>query len=433
MRLTFAFLLFVQALHGQLYTSYFTGDPTDVVTNTAGGLVLMGGATEDDAAMKWFLQQSNGGDVVVIRASGADGYNDYFYSELGIAVNSVETIVTTSLAAANDPYVAQQIRRAEALWIAGGDQSKYVQFWKNGLVGDAIQYLIREKKVVVGGTSAGMAILGEAYFSATNGSVTSAEALANPYNNKVTIGYADFVKHPDLQHVITDTHYDDPDRRGRHTTFLARLVQDHGIRALGIACEEYTAVCVDSAGLATVYGGYPQYEDYAYFLQANCEGDFTPENCVPGAPLHWVREEEALRVFKAEGRSDSARVTFDLRDWRTTAGGGIWENWWVSAGVFATAPAPGAPLCVSAAFELQRPFWASISPNPAGEFAQLQLSPEALPARAEVFDLNGKILFGQNIATSRTDFSLAHFPPGMYFVRVKNALGSQSLPLIRNR
>jgi cyanophycinase-like exopeptidase len=433
MRLAFAFLLFSQALHGQLYTSYFTGDTSDVVANTAGGLVLMGGATEDDWAMKWFLQQSGGGDVLVIRASGADGYNDYLYSELGVAVNSVETIVTTSLAAANAPYVAQQIRRAEALWIAGGDQGKYVQYWKGGPVGDALQYLINEKKVVVGGTSAGMAILGEAYFSALNGSITSAEALANPYHPKATIGYGDFLKHPDLQHVITDTHYDDPDRRGRHTSFLARLVQDHGIRALGIACEEYTAVCVDSAGLATVYGGYPQYEDYAYFLQANCESGFAPENCVPGAPLHWVRGEEAVRVFKAEGRDDNGRVTFDLRDWRTATNGGVWENWWATAGVFATAPAPGAPLCVSAALEPKDSFWASISPNPAGEFAQLQLSPEALPARIEVFDLNGKTLFGQNTATPRTDFSLAHFPPGMYFVRVKNALGSQSLQLIRNR
>ena len=52
----------------------------------------MGGATEDDNAMKWFLQRANGGDVLVLK-TGSNGYNAYFYSELGIPLNSVETIV----------------------------------------------------------------------------------------------------------------------------------------------------------------------------------------------------------------------------------------------------------------------------------------------------------------------------------------------------
>ena len=123
----FALSLLVPALlPAQTYTSYFTGDTTDVTTPTSGGTVLMGGATENDNAMRWFLQRANGGDVVVIRASGSDGYNDYLYTDLGVPVNSVQSIVTPDLAAANDPYVAQQVRNAEALWIAGGDQWRYV-------------------------------------------------------------------------------------------------------------------------------------------------------------------------------------------------------------------------------------------------------------------------------------------------------------------
>ena len=42
----------------------------------------MGGASEDDNAMKWFLERANGGDVLVLRATGADGYNDYLFSSL---------------------------------------------------------------------------------------------------------------------------------------------------------------------------------------------------------------------------------------------------------------------------------------------------------------------------------------------------------------
>ena len=75
----------------QNYTSSFTGNSSDSQQSANGGICLMGGAAEDDNAMKWFLERANGGDVLVIRASGSDGYNDYFYTDLGIPVNSVET------------------------------------------------------------------------------------------------------------------------------------------------------------------------------------------------------------------------------------------------------------------------------------------------------------------------------------------------------
>ena len=54
----------------QNYTSYFTGNSTDSQQSANGGICLMGGATEDDNALKWFLERANGGDVLVIRASG---------------------------------------------------------------------------------------------------------------------------------------------------------------------------------------------------------------------------------------------------------------------------------------------------------------------------------------------------------------------------
>ena len=112
----------------QSYTSYFTGDTSDVTTTTQGVTVLMGGATENDNAMNWFLQHSGGGDVVVIRATGSNGYNNYLYSTLGVNVNSVETIVFNNATASHDLYVINQIRNAEALWIAGGNQWDYVSY-----------------------------------------------------------------------------------------------------------------------------------------------------------------------------------------------------------------------------------------------------------------------------------------------------------------
>lgn len=410
-----ALFVFARIVQAQSFQSFYTGDTTDVTTVTEAGIVLMGGATEDDNAMRWFLERSGGGDIVVIRTSGSDGYNDYLFSELGVSVNSVETILMPDLMSAQDPYVAQHIRNAEALWIAGGDQGDYVEYWKDGPVEDAIQYLIHTKKVVIGGTSAGMAILGGAYFSALNGSVTSAQALADPYHFRMTIGYGDFLNHPDLAHVITDTHYDDPDRRGRHIGFLARLTQDHGFRALGIACDEYTAVCIDTAGLARVYGGYPQDSDYAYFLQVDCSQDYVPENCSAGQPLLWVRGQQAVRVFKAEGRPDG-QVSFNIRDWQSTAGGGVWQRWWVENGVLQTGSSE-APECATSTDDFEMA-GIRMAPNPARSAFQLELPAAMLPAAIDVFDLHGKTVFRQKVQDVQTSIQVNEWPAGMYFLRI---------------
>lgn len=130
----------------QSYTNYITGDSADVVTIPLPGIVLAGGATDNDDAMIWMLQRAAGGDVLVIRASGEDGYNDYFFSDLGVEVNSVETIVFNSSDASYDEYVLQQLENCELLFIAGGDQWDYVSMWRNTSVEDKIKYLIHDKK-----------------------------------------------------------------------------------------------------------------------------------------------------------------------------------------------------------------------------------------------------------------------------------------------
>jgi cyanophycinase-like exopeptidase len=120
----------ILVVNAQTYTLWSRGNPTDTVTATTPCTLLMGGATEDDQAMKKFLQYANHGDIVVIRTSGSDGYNNYLYSDLGIQVHSVQTLLITTVAAANDSFVVQTVRNVEALWIAGGDQWTYVNNWK---------------------------------------------------------------------------------------------------------------------------------------------------------------------------------------------------------------------------------------------------------------------------------------------------------------
>ncbi|QLE03128.1 cyanophycinase [Galbibacter sp. BG1] len=314
------------------YTSSKVGSNTDVVTSPTGGVCLMGGASEDDNAMKWFLNRADGGDILVLRASGTNGYNNYFYSDLGVTVNSVETIIFSNSSASTDPYVIDRINKAEAIWFAGGDQWDYISFWRNTPVSTAINNGINNRNIVVGGTSAGMAIQGKYYYTAENGSVTSSEALYNPYDSYVTIGSAPFIDNDYLTDVITDTHYDNPDRKGRHVTFLARIVKDYGIRAKGIACDEYTAVCINGSGIAKIYGGHPNYDDNAYFIQPNpANSNYGPEVCNSNNSLDWYRNKQALKVYAVKGTSDGSK-TFNLNNW-SSGSGGQWEYWYVDQGV----------------------------------------------------------------------------------------------------
>ena len=86
----------------------------------------MGGASEDDEAMKWFLNRANGGDVLILRTSGADGYNDYMWSTLGISLNSIETIVCHNALASQEPYITERINQAEEL---GGVDGKWLEIF----------------------------------------------------------------------------------------------------------------------------------------------------------------------------------------------------------------------------------------------------------------------------------------------------------------
>ena len=122
------------------------GDAVDVTTNVDGGVVLMGGGTDVQAAFKWMIERSGGGDVVIIRASGTNAYNPFVYG-LG-KVNSVETLKIDSRELANNDTVANIIRNAEMLFIAGGDQSNYMKYWKGTKTQDAINYLLNKKKLL---------------------------------------------------------------------------------------------------------------------------------------------------------------------------------------------------------------------------------------------------------------------------------------------
>lgn len=402
----------------QGYTSYFTGNPTNVTTTPQFGVCLMGGATENDNAMIWLLNKANGGDVVVLRSSGSNGYNDYFYSQLGVAVNSVETLVITSVAGATNPYVLDKVSKAELIWFAGGDQWDYISFFKDNAMETLLNNHLNVKNAPIGGTSAGMAILGGRYFSAQNGTVTSAQAMANPYASNVTLGgysgttlpTTDFLNVPFLGNVLTDTHYDNPDRKGRHVAFLARFFPVTLVK--GIACNEYVAVCIESNGIAKVYGDYPNYNEFAYFIEPNCFWPNQVENCQSGQPLTWSFGGQALKVYKVPGTMDGSNY-FNLSNWQNGGVGGSWEHWSVNNGVFA-AVAGTAQNCILGDTDFKNNEIV-LFPNPVKNTLYIS---ESINVDYIIYDVQGRVVYQSQNVSNAIDVSFLN--EGIYLIKIVN-------------
>ena len=273
--LVLSFCVSASAQAAKPYEFYVVGDPTNVTRPQPAqpSLVLMGGGTDVDDAFRWMIQKAGGGNFVVIRATGTDAYNPYIYA-FGNGVTSVETLVIPNRAAANDPFVLERVRNAEALWIAGGDQANYWNNWKDTPLQAAIQGLAN-KNIPIGGTSAGLAVLSQYVFTALNGSITSPQALANPYDKAVSLG-RDFLALSGMGNMITDMHLDSRDRMGRLVTFMARIVNDGWTPMThGIGVDVETALLVENGNATRVGNG------SAYFL--NTVG--VPEVCKPKSPL----------------------------------------------------------------------------------------------------------------------------------------------------
>jgi len=239
--------------HTPDFDYFVAGDPTLAhVPHTQPGLALMGGGGAVDAAFRFIDEHAGGGHIVILGAED-DGsfdptlrkYSDWFMTKWGKPV-SAETIIFHDRAASFDARVLAVLRGADGIFLMGGDQGLYVKYWK----GTPVQAILNAHVAAgrpIGGSSAGLAILGHySYDSLDGGSLESKTALADPFNPGVTLE-SDFLHYPWLDHVVTDTHFSSRARLGRLITFVARF----GAMApfvFGIGVDEQTALLIDADG-----------------------------------------------------------------------------------------------------------------------------------------------------------------------------------------
>jgi len=357
-----------------LYSYYPLGNPQAAVTipssHPTPSFVLMGGGPDVDPAFRWLIQRAGvhpgtGGRFVVIRASGTDAYNPYiFYSDdslstsphiadlwvggASMGLSSVETLVIPSVKAANDPGVNDIVAKANVVFIAGGDQSQYIRFWKGTALEKTLNGLIA-KNVPIGGTSAGLAVLGQFDYSALYNSATSDLSMLDPYYKDITFDpsplslQGGFLAPPALANLIFDSHFDSRDRMGRFVTFLSRITApvatpggtfgcpggvlpaslsgNNTVRGIGIDVE--TALLVQGNGVGRpvtarrVTNVSSTSESAAYFVRPSTP----PTVCQPKTPL-------TIPTVEVRKLADSKTV-FDLSDW---SGLPIYEFLGVNAG-----------------------------------------------------------------------------------------------------
>lgn len=289
----------------QSYKYFRLGNPQDLQTKPVAGIAMMGGGSDLDEAFRWLCDKGNGGDFLVLRARGEDDYNSYVN---GLCkANSVATLIIPDRKAAEDPAVAEVIRKAEVVFIAGGDQANYIRGWKGTPVENAINDGIAAGKPI-GGTSAGLAVQGEFVYGALGDKpddkdLASTDVLPNPYFDRVTL-VREFLRIPHLENLITDSHFAKRDRMGRTLGFLARIMKDGwNASPREVAIDEKSAVLVEGDGKGIVVGS----GKGAYFLRPTQ----APQVCEKDAPLTF-REISVYRV--------PAHGHFDLNSWKGDGG-----------------------------------------------------------------------------------------------------------------
>ncbi len=304
------------------------------VATTPATLLIGGaeaGADGEIESAQWLFDHARGGDYLVLRSGGTGGQATWVCDNFSSAiVASAAELSIDSRSGANSSVVAQKIRDAEIIFIAGGDQNLYEDYWKDTAVEAALNDHLRVGKKPIAGTSAGLAILAQSYYAPAGTGVLSKEILDNPFhNNTRDINHGDFLLHPQLANIITDTHLNRitgsgrraETRHGRVLGFLARsVVANNSLAWRAIGVDEGSMIALEGDGSAKVFG-----VGKAYFLKPL----LMPERVVSGSTVIWNSGGQAVLVYSIAG-SANGNGSFNFGSW--TGNGGVSQFWYTRGG-----------------------------------------------------------------------------------------------------
>jgi cyanophycinase len=241
---------------------FVVGDPRlPRAAHTEFTLALMGGGGPVDAAYAAIASHAGGGHIVILRAVSDDSFDagdgdigESFATQWG-PVKSAQTFVFHHREASFDPRVIAALKGADGIFLAGGDQANYIHYWKGTPVQEALNAHVLANRPI-GGSSAGLAILGHySYTALDGGSMESKIALLDPYGSGVTLE-GDFLHLKWLESVITDTHFSKRCRLGRSIVFIARINKEQPAdQVFGIGIDERSALLIGADGIGRMAKG----------------------------------------------------------------------------------------------------------------------------------------------------------------------------------
>lgn len=216
--------------------------PKPPARGIAGTLFVVGGGPLPDLLRDRFLELAGGPEkarVVVIPTASHRADPDRlqqmkiyaYWSALFTAgkFRSLAFLHPRSTQQANDPEFVKPIREATAVWLGGGDQSRLMAAYKGTLVEKELHALLK-RGGVVGGTSAGAAVLSDVMIRSGNPVAEVGDGFGL------------------LRGFVVDQHFGQRKRLARLLGVLARFPQH-----LGLGVDEQTAAIVSGQSV-TVMG-----------------------------------------------------------------------------------------------------------------------------------------------------------------------------------
>jgi cyanophycinase len=218
-----------------------------------GSILLVGGGSEDygdwsDQPYRWLVNHAPNKVILVMHYSDGSAWLESYFRSFG--ATSASSLVIGTKTAANDSANYKAILAASGVFLRGGDQWQYVSIWKGTLVEKAIRELF-QRGGVVGGTSAGEAVLSEIIFDAQYASVDPRTALLNPLGASITLT-DDFLRLG--SNLLADSHFFERGRLGRLGPMLSFYKKSKGREITGVGIDANTAMAIGPDGVGEVMG-----------------------------------------------------------------------------------------------------------------------------------------------------------------------------------
>lgn len=216
-----------------------------------GALVIVGGGKMPAAVRDEFIAKAGGASVAKIvviptASTSADDEKEhagYLKQWKDAKVVDVKLLHTREVKTADSADFVKPLLDATGIWFSGGDQSKLTKAYSGTKVLEAIKKRYADG-AVVGGTSAGAAVMSDVMITGGTDDATTADGFGL------------------LPGTVVDQHFTQRKRERR----LAGVIAKHP-KALGIGIDESTAVVV-SGGTVTVLG-----ERKVFCFTADGKGD----------------------------------------------------------------------------------------------------------------------------------------------------------------